>query len=355
MTVTHFQPKPRLMQQVRSAIRLRNYSPRTERAYCGWIRRYALFHGQHPQELGASGITAFLSHLAEQKRVSAATQNQALAALLFLYKHVLGIQVGPLDGLVHAQRQQRVPVVLSHSEVTALLSHLGGVYQLMAALLYGSGLRLLECARLRIKDVDLERSELLVRNPKGRKDRLTVLPRGLVQPLRRHIATVRDLHLRDLAEGAGYVELPNAFHAKSPTAARSWPWQWLFPATRIYRDKLTGERRRHHLHQTALQRAVQHASLAASIPKRVGCHSLRHSFATHLLEAGSDIRTIQQLLGHRDVSTTMIYTHVLNRGGLGVRSPLDSLLQSPPSYRGLDNPLSPQAPALPTQPQPRKR
>lgn len=309
------------MQQVRSAIRLRNYSPRTERAYCGWIRRYALFHRRHPEEVGVPGITAFLSHLAEHERVSAATQNQALAAILFLYKQVLGIQVGTLDGLVHAQRHQRVPVVLSRSEVTALLAHLSGTYQLMAALLYGAGLRLLECARLRIKDVDLERGEILIRNPKGRRDRLTVLPRGLIHPLAHHIATVHELHTRDLAEGAGYVELPHAFHAKAPSASRSWPWQWLFPATRIYRDSVTGERRRHHLHQTALQRAVQHATLAAAIPKRVSCHTLRHSFATHLLESGSDIRTIQQLLGHRDVSTTMIYTHVLNRGGLGVRSP----------------------------------
>ena len=255
--------------------------------------------------------------------MSASTQNQALAALLFLYRVVLGIELKWLDEMVRAKRPQRLPVVLTRREVRALLERLRGTTWLMASLLYGSGLRLLECARLRVKDVDFERGEILVRDGKGRKDRVTMLPASVKAPLRVHLAQVRQMHADDLRHGLGAVELPDALALKYSNASREWGWQWVFPASRHYVVAATGERRRHHLHETVLQRAVKQAAQEAGIAKPASCHTLRHSFATHLLEAGQDIRTIQELLGHRDVSTTMIYTHVLNRGGLGVRSPLD--------------------------------
>jgi integron integrase len=281
---------------------------------------------RHPADLGPEEVTAFLTHLAKARGVSSSTQNQALAALLFLYESVLG---KPLErgqqSFVRAKRPERQPVVLSAPEVARVLEGLEGVARLMAELLYGCGLRLLECARLRIKDVSFDRAELTVREGKGSKDRVTPLPRRVEPRLREHIARVEQQHARDLMQGGGWVEVPRSIALKAPNAGREWPWQWLFPATRQYRHTQTGQRRRHHFHETALQRAVKNAGREAGIGKRVTCHCLRHSFATHLLEMGYDIRTIQELLGHRSVATTMIYTHVLNRGGLGVRSPLDAL------------------------------
>jgi integron integrase len=314
---------PRLLDRVREATRLRHYSERTEQAYVAWIRRFIVFHGKrHPRELGEAEVTAFLSSLASAGS-SASTQNQALSAILFLYGAVLGQRLGWMNGIVRARRPVRLPVVLSRDEVTSLLSHLRGVVWLMAALLYGAGLRLLECAELRVKDLDFDRGELVVRDGKGGKDRVTMLPAALRGPLREHLARVKAQHEADVAAGRGSVALPGSLRVKYPRAPVEWAWQWVFPATRFYIDRVNGERRRHHLHESVLQRAVKDAARAAGISRPATCHSLRHSFATHLLEAGYDIRTIQELLGHRDVSTTMIYTHVLNRGGRGVRSPLD--------------------------------
>ncbi len=316
-----------MLDRVREAIRTRHYSRKTEKAYVGWTKRFVLFHGKrHPAEMGKPEITQFLSDLATRGRVSASTQNQALSALLFLYREVLGMEVDWLSDLVRAKRPIRLPVVLSQSEVSAIFCQLHGVPWIMASLLYGAGLRLMETARLRAKDVDFSRREIRVRDGKGRKDRLTMLPAKVESPLRAHLERVRRQHDRDLKRGAGSVELPYAISRKYPRAAWEWAWQWVFPATRFYRDRETGVIRRHHLHETVLQRAVKEAVRRAGIPKPATCHTLRHSFATHLLESGYDIRTIQELLGHQDVSTTMIYTHVLNRGGRGVRSPLDGVL-----------------------------
>lgn len=315
---------PRLLDRVRHATRLRHLSRHTEKAYVGWIRRYVLFHGKrHPADLGPAEITAFLSHLATRRRVAASTQNQALSALLFLYRAVLDVDVPWLDDLVRAKRPPRLPTVLARDEVRAVLDGLVGMPRLMTMLLYGAGLRLMECARLRVKDVDFARAQLVVRAGKGNRDRVTMLPASLHAPLTAHLARVRRLHERDLARGWGWVELPAAFGRKSPGAGRALAWQWVFPATRVYCDRTTGERRRHHFHETAVQRAVREAAARAGITKRVTCHAFRHSFATHLLEDGYDIRTIQALLGHTDVRTTMIYTHVLGRGPAGVVSPID--------------------------------
>jgi len=308
---------------VREATRLRHYSERTEQAYVAWIRRFIVFHGKrHPRELGETEVTSFLSSLAAAGS-SASTQNQALSAILFLYGAVLGQRLGWMNDIVRARRPVRLPVVLSRDEVASLLSRLRGVVWLMAALLYGAGLRLLECSELRVKDLDFDRGELVVRDGKGGKDRVTMLPAALRGPLREHLCRVKAQHAADVAAGRGSVALPGALRVKYSGASVEWAWQWVFPAARFYIDRVTGERRRHHLHESVLQRAVKDAARAAGIPRPATCHSLRHSFATHLLEAGYDIRTIQELLGHRDVSTTMIYTHVLNRGGRGVRSPLD--------------------------------
>ena len=309
---------------------MRHYSPRTEEAYVHWIRRYIVVHGKrHPRELGDDEVTAFLSSLA-QRGVSASTQNQALSAVLFLYEVVIGERPAWARQLVRAQRPNRLPVVLSRDEVARLLGQLRGTIWLMASLMYGAGLRLMECVELRVKDVNLDRGELIVRDGKGGKDRVTMLPVALKRPLAEHLVRVKAQHARDRAAGRGAVALPGALRAKYPEAPWEWAWQWIFPATRFYSDAQTGERRRHHLHESVVQRAVKEAMRAAGIPRPATCHSLRHSFATHLLEAGYDIRTIQELLGHRDVSTTMIYTHVLNRGGRGVRSPLDQLGGSGP-------------------------
>jgi integron integrase len=321
---------PKLLDRVRTVMRTRHMSSRTEEAYVSWIRRYILFHGRrHPATLGAEEVTRFLSRLAEIGRVSASTQNQALSALLFLYRHVLGIDLPWLDGLVRAKLPARVPVVLSREEVAAVLSRLSAAPWLMAALLYGAGLRLLECLQLRVKDVDFARAELAVRGGKGGRDRRTVLPVAVRGPLAAHLRSVREQHEDDLARGAGWVALPHALGRKYPNAGNEWPWQWVFPATRNYRHAETGQRRRHHFHESALQRIVRMAVIRAGITKPASCHTFRHSFATHLLESGYDIRTVQELLGHRDVRTTMIYTHVLNRGGPGVVSPVDTLIAPP--------------------------
>lgn len=319
-------PPPKLLDRLRTAIRVRHYSLRTEDAYAHWVRRFIVFHSRrHPRELGAEEIQAFLNALATDLKVSASTQNQALSALLFLYKDVLGRPIEHLNGLVRATKPPRLPVVLSRSEVTAVLAHLDGVPLLVARLLYGAGLRLTEALGLRIKDVDFDRRELTIRQGKGRKDRRTVLPEAAREPLRMHLTGVRELHHQDLREGFGRVVLPDGLARKFPNAPREWPWQFVFPAARICHDPRWGGPTRFHLHESVVQRAVTRAVRNAGIAKRASCHTLRHSFATHLLEAGYDIRTVQELLGHADVSTTMIYTHVLNRGGLGVRSPADDL------------------------------
>jgi integron integrase len=316
--------RPRLLDQVRAELRVRHYSPRTEEAYVAWVRRFVRFHGlQHPATLGPEAVSAFLTHLASDEGVASSTQNQALAALIFLYTHVLGRPGKTFEAFVRAKRPQRVPVVLSVAEVVRVLDELEGVPRLMSSVLYGSGLRLMECARLRVKDVDLDRYEIVVRDGKGAKDRVTPVPRRLEGPLREHLDKVTQQHSDDRAAGGGWVELPPTVGRKFSASGRDWAWQWVFPATRTYRHPETGQVRRHHFHETALQRALRDAGRAAGLAKRVTCHALRHSFATHLLEAGYDIRTIQELLGHRSVATTMVYTHVLNRGGLGVQSPFD--------------------------------
>ena len=327
--------KPRLLDQVRHAIRARHYSYRTEEAYVGWIRRYILFHGKrHPAEMGKPEIEQFLTALAVKRRVAASTQNQALAGILFLYKDVLGKDPGWLDDVVRAKRPQRLPVVLTRPEVEALLSALDGVSWIMAMLLYGSGLRLMECLRLRVKDIEFTRHEILVREGKGNKDRVTMLPGAVEDPLRVHLDRVRVVHERDLKSGFGHVQLPDALARKYPNADREWSWQWVFPASRICKDARFGPPQRFHLHESVLQRAVHDAARKVGIAKPVGPHTLRHCFATHLLETGYDIRTVQELLGHRDVKTTMIYTHVLNRGGHGVQSPADRLSTRSPGVLG---------------------
>jgi integron integrase len=327
MTLSTSPNPPRLLDRVRATLRARHCSLRTEKAYVAWIRRFILFHGKrHPAEMGAGEITRFLSALAIERNVAASTQNQALSALLFLYREVLEQDLPWLDDIVRAKRPARVPVVLSRGEVHAVLDALDGPVRLLALLLYGAGLRLLEALRLRVKDVDFARNQITVRGGKGDRDRVTMLPASLSVDLAKHLETVRHQHETDLRAGAGWVELPWALARKYPNAGREWGWQWVFPATRTYRHPDTGQRRRHHLHESVLQRAVKAAVHSNGITKRATCHTFRHSFATHLLEDGSDIRTVQELLGHRDVSTTMIYTHVLNRGPAGVRSPADRLL-----------------------------
>jgi integron integrase len=317
--------QPRLLTQVRHAIRVNHYSGRTEEAYVGWIRRYVRFSGlRHPAELGPEDVRRFLIALADRHGVSASTQSQALSALLFLYRQVLGKDLESV-ALVRPMQPVRLPVVLDRSEVRQLFAVLTGVPRLVALLLYGSGLRLLEALQLRVKDLDLAIGEVVVRRGKGARDRVTTLAESARADLKRHLERVREQHRRDRASGGGYVPLPGALHRKSPSAAREWAWQFVFPATRRYRDGPAGPWYRHHLHESVVQRAVKRAVREAGIPKRATCHSLRHSFATHLLEDGYDIRTVPELLGHRDVATTMVYTHVLNRGGLGVRSPADRL------------------------------
>ena len=320
------QQQPKLLDRVRDAIRTRHYSPRTEQAYVHWIRRYIFFHGvRHPADMGKQELNAFLSHLAVKEHVSASTQTQALSALVFLYRHVLGRDIGLLEGVVRAKRLARVPVVLTRSEVRQLLTRLDDVVLLVCTLLYGSGLRLLECLHMRVKDIDFERLEIAVRDGKGQKDRVTMLPVSCKQPLLDHLVKIGQLHEDDLRQGLGRAPLPDAVARKYPSADRQWAWQYVFPASSHYTDRQTGVRHRHHLHETVVQKSVAVAVRLAGLNKPATPHTLRHSFATHLLEGGSDIRTVQELLGHNDVSTTMIYTHVLNRGGRGVQSPADRL------------------------------
>jgi integron integrase len=313
-----------LLATLHARLRERHYSPSTERSYLGWVRRYVEFCGRkHPRELGPKDFRRFLDSLVSDYDVSESTHHQALCAVVFLYRHVLDMVVPWLDDFARPRHTTYLPVVLTHEEATRLINALEGVPKLMASVLYGSGLRVLECARLRVKDLDFSARQIFVRRGKGKKDRLTLFPNSLREPLQQHLMIVKSQHDMDLGSGGGYVELPGALRTKYPTAAREWMWQWAFPATRQYRDRETGELRRHHLHETVLQRAVHSAVRCVGITKPASCHSLRHSFATRLLEAGYDIRTIQELLGHRDVATTMIYTHVLNRGPFGVRSPID--------------------------------
>ena len=315
-----------LLNRLRETLRTRHYSRRTEKAYAGWVGRFlcSLPGHQPPQDVDAAQVSGFLSGLATRHNVAASTQNQAFSALLFLFREVLNRELGTVEQVARAKLPARVPVVLARSEVVAILGRLRGTPWLMASLMYGSGLRLLECCRLRVKDIDFGRGEITVRDGKGSKDRVTMLPARLADPLRRQIEQTRKVHQQDLLEGLGSVDLPHAFDRKNPAAARLWAWQWVFPAQRFHVDETVGERRRHHLHESVMQRAFAEALRASGIAKKASCHTLRHSFATHLLEDGYDVRTIQELLGHSDLSTTMIYTHVLNRGGRGVRSPLDA-------------------------------
>jgi integron integrase len=313
----------KLLDQVRDAIRLKHYSIRTEQAYVGWIKRYIYFHGmRHPSEMGAPEVEAFLTYLAVKENVAASTQNQALSALLFLYREVLQQDLGPVDAL-RAKRPKRLPTVLTKDETLRLIGCLSGTHQLMAKLIYGSGLRLMECLRLRVKDLEFDRRAIIVRDGKGAQDRVTVLPDSLIPLLKEHLQRVKALHEQDLAQGYGTVYLPDALALKYPNADREWGWQYVFPASSLSQDPRSGVTRRHHLHESSLQKAIKEAARLAGIVKPVGPHTLRHCFATHLLESHYDIRTVQELLGHKDVKTTMIYTHVLQRGGLAVRSPLD--------------------------------
>lgn len=317
---------PRLLNRYRREMRARHYSRRTEQTYTRWVKRFIYFHGmRHPEKMAEPEINAFLTHLAVEKKVSASTQNQALSALLFLYRHVIGVGVGDLGKIIRARKPKRIPVVLSRQELKAVLSHLHCDKWLMVSLIYGTGIRLMECLNLRVQDIDFDRCELVVRAGKGNKDRITILPASLKTPLLRHLEKVKDIHSHDCADGWGRVQLPSALDRKYPGAPKEWRWQWIFPQEKRWKNRKTGEEDRHHMHETILQRAVKEAVRLAGVAKHAGCHTFRHSFATHLLEAGYDIRTIQELLGHSSVNTTMIYTHVLKKRGHGVRSPLDEL------------------------------
>jgi integron integrase len=318
-------PPKKLLDQVRDVIRVKHYSYRTEETYVQWIRRYILFHNKrHPKEMGVPEIEAFLTHLAVQEHVAAATQNQAFSALLFLYKEVLCLPLDERIDAIRAKPSRKLPTVLTPEEVRSIILNMSGVHRLIVQILYGSGLRLREAMQLRIKDLDLSQHQIVVRDAKGQESRVTMLPTSVVAPLQDHLRTVKRLHQQDLDQGYGAVTLPFALARKYPSANRQWLWQFVFPSSTRCRDPRTDVVVRYHLHESGLQKAVKQAVRQAGIPKRVGCHTFRHSFATHLLQNGYDIRTVQELLGHKNVKTTMIYTHVLNRGGFGVRSPLDS-------------------------------
>jgi len=322
MNISH-KPK-KLLEQVRDMLRVKHYAYRTEKTYIFWIRRFILFHEKkHPSEMGYKHISEFLTHLAVDRNVSASTQNQALNALIFLYKKVLGVELtDPIDA-VRARRPTRLPVVLSKPEAFKIIDLISGEPQLIVKLLYGSGLRLMECLRLRVNDIDFSLNQILIRHGKGGKDRVTVLPMNVLEPLRVHLKKVKALHEDDCKRGFGHVNLPGALATKYPNASRQWSWQFVFPSRSLCKDPRTGEIRRHHLHESCVRKALKKAVTLAGIHKPVGCHCFRHSFATHLLADGYDIRTVQELIGHKDVSTTMIYTHVLNKGGRAVRSPID--------------------------------
>ena len=318
------QHPPKLLDRVRQVLRRKHYSYRTEQSYIQWIKRYILFHNKrHPKEMGAPEIVAFLTYLAVEEHVAAGSQNQGLSALLFLYRDVLGQDLDLSFNAVRAKKPKRLPTVLTRQEVQHVFAHLTGLHLLIAQLLYGSGLRLMECLRLRVKDLDFEQFQVIVRDGKGQKDRVTVLPQALVEPLQRQLQHVQHVHQQDLARGYGAVFLPDALARKYPNAEREWIWQWVFPSARLSVDPRADVVRRHHVDPTSVQKAVRRAAQAAGINKRVSPHTFRHSFATHLLEAGYDIRTVQELLGHKDVKTTMIYTHVMRKGPYAVRSPLD--------------------------------
>jgi len=317
--------KPRLLDQVRAVIRVKHYSIRTEKSYCSWIKQFIRFHNlKHPEDMSAKEVQVFLTYLAVTRNVSASTQNQALCAILFLYRDVLKIKLEYMDELVRAKRQANIPVVFTCDEAKAVICLLDGTFQLMAQLLYGSGLRLMECVRLRVKDIEFNYKQIYVRNGKGGKDRITVLPEFLLTPLTLHLQNINALHKVYLDNGCGSVHLPFALAKKYPNAETEWGWQYVFPAPAISTDPRSGVKQRHHINEKRLQRAVKKAIRAAGIYKQASCHTFRHSFATHLLESGYDIRTIQELLGHKDIRTTQIYTHVLNKPGIVVNSPLDS-------------------------------
>jgi integron integrase len=318
--------KPKLLDQLREALRARHYSRRTEQTYCLWVKRFIFFHHvRHPAEMAEPEINAFLTHLAVKERVSASTQNQALSALLFLYRHVLGREVGDLGEVIRARNPKRLPVVMTREEAKAVLGYLKGDKWLMGMLMYGAGLRLMECLRLRVQDIDFSRNEILVRDGKGAKDRITMLPESVRAAFQDHLKKVKAIHEKDLGEGWGRARLPDALERKYRNASKEWRWQWVFPQENRWKNHLSGEEGRHHMDESILQKAFKRAVAKADFSKRATCHTLRHSFATHLLESGYDIRTVQELLGHNDVRTTMIYTHVLNGGGKGVKSPADNL------------------------------
>jgi len=317
---------PKLLDQLRERVRLKHYSYKTEQSYVQWVKRYILFHNKrHPKDMGEKEIAQFLSHLAVNENVSASTQNQALSAIVFLYRQVLKIELGEFTDIVWAKQPKRLPIVLTKEEVKEIIDNLSGVSWLVISLLYGSGLRLNECLDLRIKDIDFHYNQILVRSGKGGKDRYTILPNNVKKPLQDHIQKVQKLHEKDLKDGYGTVNLPNAIQRKYPNAAREWGWQYVFPANSISTNPRTGERMRYHVGEWTIQRSIRYAKLRTKILKRISAHTFRHSFATHLLEAGYDIRTIQELLGHKSVKTTMIYTHVMKASSHYVKSPADTL------------------------------
>jgi integron integrase len=308
------------------ALRSRHYSYKTERSYCNWVKRFIRFHRmRHPRELGTAEVNAFLTHLAMSRRVSSSTQTQALSAILFLYRHVLGQEIGDIGAIIRARRPRRLPVVMTREETKSVLDNLDGQARLMASLMYGAGLRLMECLRLRVQDLDFGANQIVVRDGKGSKDRVTMLPRSVKGPLEEHLLRVKSIHDQDVAAGFGRVVLPHALDRKYPNASSEWRWQYVFPQKNRWTNPETGAQGRHHVDECIPQRKVKEAVRRSGLTKRISCHTFRHSFATHLLEDGYDIRTVQELLGHRDVRTTMVYTHVLNRGGKGVRSPMDTI------------------------------
>ena len=316
--------RPRLLEQVRQSLRVKHYSLRTEEAYLYWIRYFIRFHNKrHPREMSGKEVEAFLTHLAIDRKVSPSTQNQALSAILYLYKKVLEVDLPWLNNVVRAKRKKHIPVVFTRMEVKQLLAQFDGTYWLLFSLIYGAGLRISECARLRVKDVDFHSKQLIIRDSKGSKDRVTVFPEPFIEPLRNHLARIKDLHEQDLRNGYGKVYLPFALQRKYPNANQEWPWQYVFPSANFSTDPRTGEKRRHHIYEKSLHRVIKRAMRNAGIVKPASTHTLRHSFATHLLEDGYDIRTVQELMGHKDVKTTQIYTHVLQKGGAAVRSPLE--------------------------------